>query len=324
MSKKLIAVAAAAALALTGLVAIPASATGTYTVAITGGSDVTGGSTAALALVHYSLEENELVANTSVKFVVSATNGRTTDSVTVTPAAGVRVLEDITDDAGDPKATTAGQATALTLKMVSGKATFYAYTTSTTAGTVTVSSNNNSTTYYVKSLAGSAYNVAATFPTSLVKDGSAKVYAKVTDVFGNEIDNARSADTLRDGTTSVFVADGVDDSTIMQLSAVGATPTESAWRYSATKKAWEGSVDDIEAGSVALRVTLVAAADLEVGFAAPKASAFAVISSASLEAQITALTAQVAALKDDYNKLAARWNKRVADKKAPKKAVATK
>jgi outer membrane murein-binding lipoprotein Lpp len=55
------------------------------------------------------------------------------------------------------------------------------------------------------------------------------------------------------------------------------------------------------------------------------------ISAGDLAAQVTTLTAQVATLTAsvtkltaDYNALADRWNKRVADKKAPKKAVTKK
>jgi outer membrane murein-binding lipoprotein Lpp len=51
---------------------------------------------------------------------------------------------------------------------------------------------------------------------------------------------------------------------------------------------------------------------------------FVTFSTSSIAEQVTALTAQVATLKADYNALAAKWNKRVASKTAPKKKVALK
>jgi outer membrane murein-binding lipoprotein Lpp len=208
--------------------------------------------------------------------------------------------------------------------MVGGVYTFYAFTTSTTAGSVTITSNGNASTYHVASQVGPQYNIAATFPSSLVPDGAAKVVVKLTDVFGNEIDNSNSNATDR-------FARNVFNNASLTVTRIGATASDTAWRYDATDKGWVLLSKDVKTGEVALRVDLANVTDRKVGFAAPITSAFKMISTASLEAQVTSLTAQVAtltasvtALKADYNKLAKRWNDLRAAKKAPKKAVATK
>jgi hypothetical protein len=299
MSKKLIAIASAAALALSALVASPALAVGTYDLSVEAG-DASGntGASSTTAFVHYSLEENELNVDTVLEIEISATNGRATDSFTVSTTGGVKVTDAIINDDGDALTTAAGSSS-LSGKMVGGLTTFYVFTTSTTAGKVTFTSNDNSQVFWVRSYVGSAYNAVVEFPSSVTADDSADVFVKLTDVFGNAIDNAASADTTRGGDAVVDLGDvsglNANLGPMLDISATGATVTDGVWRYNSTKKAWAGEVYDILDGSVFLRVDLDAT-DLEVGFAAPQKAAFKLLSAASLADQVTSLTAQVAAL----------------------------
>jgi hypothetical protein len=164
------------------------------------------------------------------------------------------------------------------------------------------------TQIYLTGNAGPAYNLTSvTLPSLEVKEKGVTL-ATVTDAFGNAIEDAGAAaltvDTVGTGT-------GLADTNIA---------------YSATSKRWEGTITAGEtAGQLAVQVALTVTEtdDTKAAFGAAKKNYFGVINVAAA-GDVKALRAEIATLKADYNKLAARWNKRVADKKAPKKVVATK
>ena len=322
MSKKLIAVAAAAALALTGLVAVPAGATAITNVTIYhGGNNAGQAFTAGHTDSDSAVSANTFAAARNVVFNTSATNAATrtavrfdvntaaaASAINVTATGGVRLIATI---ASTTKVTDGVQA--LNGSTVAGALTytFYAWNTSSTAGTVKVDTGSAAMTFFVKGITGPAYNITSvTWPTSLPQSSTTgKVTFKMTDAYGNEVASNQATPTV---------------------SSLGSTP--GAVTYNSTTKVWESTLSvSATATSVALEIK-VDAVDLETsGFAAPDNVKFTSIASGSLSAQVTALTAQVAALTAtvatltaDYNKLANRWNKRVADKKAPKKSVATK
>jgi hypothetical protein len=319
MSKKLIAVAAAAALALTGLVAAPANATtitdvkinSNATIAVGGTTTASHTGTTSVSAVTYSatrtwdFEPTGTTTRTVVRFDVTTSSATT---VTVSSTGAVKVSADVNDADGDAlKVTDGSQSIALTTTASNLVATFYALNTSTTAGKVSIATAGSLNTYNVKGLAGTPYNLTdVKFPTSITSgeaeaDG-AVISFQVTDAYGNKLDTANLA--------------------AVTTSALGATV--SAATYSTVRKQYEASVFGTATANVAMSVSL-SAADLSAnGFAKPVKYVFSQASAGSLADQVTALTAQVTALKADYNALAARWNKRVADKKAPKKAVATK
>jgi hypothetical protein len=326
MSKKLIAIASAAALGLSALVATPASATTTFSIVASGTNAYAAGvGTAGTPLLHLSLQDNELLhadadtagaSNNVVRIKLSATNGRSADAVTITSAGGVKVLGERVSDTGTALTTAAGS-TALTDKAAfnNGILTFYAFTTSTTAGTVNITSNGNTVQLFIASRVGSPYNVTAEFPAAIATGGAADVFAKVTDVFGNQITVTNSNHVIRAGGTAVFNSAATSGS--LTLKALGATPTTDTWRWDTTKSAWKSNVTAAVAGTVAMTVE-AAATDLKVGLPAPSSIVFASISSASLTAQIATLTAQVTALqaalaatvtKAKYNKLVRKWNR---------------
>jgi len=311
MSKKLIAVAAAAALALTGLVATPANATTITSVIIDdstnggGSADVashtatTSAVTAATAMTSRSLNfsNSSSVTRNVVRFTVSTASATT---VTVTSAGGVEVSDALVDSAAvsytiDRNLTTLSKATATGALSY----TFYAYTTSTTAGSVVIETPSTKRTYYVKSLAGEAYNLTnVKWPTSITSgqanddDNTNLVTWNVTDVFGNSIESAQ-------GVVTAFGA---------------TTPTVTAAVWKTTAKVNEAKIHGTASSSIALSLNITPASLASAGWPAPVKSVFVTVSAGSLADQVTSLTAQVAtltasvaALKADYNALAAKW-----------------
>ena len=330
MSKKLIAVAAAAALALTGLVAIPAGATTITQVVVTHGGTAAG-NTVEPAGNSTTLTSSQV--DSDAAFTIASDNtdrkvyfGSPTDAVTrnavravvttgaaaslsISSTGGVKVAASLTS-AGAAIAHDGGS-TSLSGTTVTGALTytFYAWTTSTTAGSVTIDSGSSKIVFYVKAKVGPAYNlVDVTYPASLYTGQTdAKVTWKLTDQWGNPV-----------------------------TTGTGITPTGfgadfAAATYSATTKLWSSAISGIDESNVAINVAM-SPNDLSAnGFAKPVKSSFKMISAGDLADQVTSLTAQVAsltasvnALKADYNALAAKWNKRVASKTAPKKKAALK
>jgi len=318
MSKKLIAVASAAALALAALVAVPASATTITSVEIVDSAGVTANAAshssstsavvAATSMTSRTLDFNSTSSTTRnvVRFVVTAASATT---ISVSSTGSVKLSADVNDADGAALSITTG-GTSLSKAVITGSLsyTFYAYNTSTTAGTVVIETPGSKNTYYVKGVATLAYNlVGVTFPSSILSGETAGntnknvVYFQITDAYGNSVTSGATA-TLA-GTGGTFSGAAV---------------------YSSTRKRWEANVSGTTEANVAMSVTLTTTDLSANGFAEPVDYAYSSVSAGSLAAQVTALTAQVAALKADYNALAAKWNKRVASKTAPKKAVATK
>jgi hypothetical protein len=315
MSKKIIAVAAAAALALAGLVA-PANAAGanlTLLPSATVQATPTGnGLTATTAWQVPVPSQDVLRLSTTVSRSVVAleVNTRSNNApVAVTATGAVKLITAAQLTASTTTTATGTQTLSLTAND-SGVATFYAYNTSTTAGSVTVVESGTtpaSNTGWVIGTtdANNAYKVTAVSPTIAGLGAKVEYTATVVDMFGNAL------------TTPVITG-----------ATLGGDATPSAATnmvYSSTKKLFEGSFTNrTTAGNTALLVNVAISADTVTAFGAKNTSVFVSINGADLQKEITALQASVAALKADYNALAAKWNKRVASKKAPKKAVVLK
>ena len=313
MSKKLIAVAAAAALALTGLVAVPANSTvGAFTVTAdgqtAGGNGLTADSAYQVKLPTQDvLRFNAPQGTTTSTFRIEVQTPGTTDTVRVVSTGGVKVLTKAAFDAltATTNNTKAGSQDA-SVAAAGGSAEFILYTTSTTAASVTVSSGTNSNVFWVKGISPVAYNVAvknapATVPTSV----DTKVDFTVTDAFGNAI----------------------EATTVVNITKVGPVTLSNAasLTWDADRKTLTTTITGSAAGTASINVELGTAGATKIdAFGTPKTVFFTTAVGGTQAELITALTAQVTALTADYNKLAARWNKRVADKKAPKKAVALK
>jgi hypothetical protein len=308
MSKKLIAVAAAAALALTGLVATPASAS-SFTVDIDASTNVTGhaNSDAAVAAGDdnntgtLDYRASDSTTRNVVRFVV---NHAASTTITVN-IDGAGKLTDTLTAADGTTALKNGAGSASLSKAVTGAAayTFYAYTNSVaTPAKVTISTPTTTRTYWVKATVGAAYNLAnVVFPTTVLS-GEANsntnknvVSFDITDQFGNAVTSGATA----------------------TLSGVGGTFSGNA-TYDATRKKWEANVSGTTQANVSMQLSLTATDISANGFAKPVIYAFKSVSAGSLADQVTALTAQVAALtaqlqasvtKAKYNKLVRKWNR---------------
>ena len=321
MSKKLIAVAAAAALALTGLVAVPAQAA-TITTDINNVNAADNYATAATAFViTHAMESGTLdyvgeTTGTVARFEVT-TGAATTLAISTT--GGVKLTDTLEDSNEDALKIGAGSAT-LTKATKTGDLTytFYAYTNSTTAGSVVVDSGSQKKTYFIKATAGSPQNlVDVKFPASVLSndvDTNAStnlITYQVTDAFGNKL------------TSGATVA----------LTATGATVTAGAngtYNNATAKKRWENWVTGTTQASVSMQLSLTATDLTGAGFPKANKVAFSTTSAGSLAdqvktltAQVTDLTGKVAALttqleasrpvatsvtKKKYNTLARKWN----------------
>jgi hypothetical protein len=316
MSKKLIAVASAAALALSALVASPATAAlGTFSVSI---EEVGAGSgTGISATTGYTINvpsadviraTTEGTARSGAKFtgftqVASA-------SVKVTSTGGVKLLTSTQYGLAATNSKT-GTDSITVAAVTDGSFAFYVYTTSTDAASFTVAelkadgSVLNSKTIWVDGISPNtnAYNLVFNAPATAGIGSAFEVTATVSDMFGNKIEDATITVTGLGGDV-----EATDDL---------------VWD-SVAKNYAEDITARTTAGQMALNATTAVKATKVTAFGTPSQTAFAVVNAADLAATVTALTAQVAALKADYNALAAKWNARVASKKAPKKAVTLK
>jgi hypothetical protein len=324
MSKKLIAVAAAAALALTGLVAVPAnSAAANLTVLKTAtvNGNVTGDgllSTTAWETPVPSQDVLRLTTTVSRSVLSLEIETRSNNAPVAVAATGAVKLLTAAQLAASTTTTATGTATLSLTSNDSGIATFYAYNTSTSAGSITVTESGTTpaaNTVWVKGTtnANNAYKVAVVAPTIAGLGSLVEYTATVTDMFGNAI---TSADAVKSQTLGGDATGGSIASMI----------------YDTVTKVYDGSFTNrTTAGPVALLVSLPVSAGTVTAFGAKTTSVFVNVNGQDLQsaitalnAQVAALTAQITALTDEYNKLATRFNKRVTLKKAPTKKVVLK
>jgi hypothetical protein len=324
MSKKLIAVASAAALALSALVAAPSVATvGPFNVTEAGSVSSANGTTGDLEhtinvptqdVLRLDLSEGASTTGTLVRYsVVTPLAGA---AISVAAAGGGAKLITATQFAKVAELTSASGATTLSITSdAGGDAVFYVYTTSTSDSTITVSSAGASQIIYLKGVSTKTNAYKLNFsvsPVSTAPSGEITFTGTVTDAFGNLL-SIVSGDVIVDGIGGNLAAPA----------------SQTDFAQNATTKVVTFSVlNRSTVGSAAL--SLKAHSSIGTGFTkvaafgTPVSTQFFSVTAADLTAQVTALTAQVAALTADYNALAAKWNARVASKKAPKKKVATK
>jgi hypothetical protein len=313
MSKKLIAVASAAALALSALVAVPANANITVAYANEAGP-VTPSATAAAATAGSGIVD--VPANNVLEFTSTADRSSlievtvTTvakDVVTVAATGAIKIVDDKVDAADEAYDSTAG-ASAYTVTATTTSVVFYVYTTSTTAGSLTISKGGNTQVVYFKGIAGAAYNIAVTAPTFVAAGLSPttdNVTVAVSDVFGNNV-------AAEAGVVTLAVLGG------------GASLDDLTPDYSSTTLTYGSLLTAASAGTFALTAKITVAPEDVDGLAEAKDTFFATINSASAADTITSLTAQLATLqaafvaleiikdrkvsKLKYNRLARKWN----------------
>jgi len=306
MSKKLIAVASAAALALSALVAVPATAS-SLTVGVTGNTGGDGlASTTAWGIAVPSqdvLRSTDTASRSVVDLAVQTIEDSA--SVNVTSTGGVKLLTAAQLAASTTTTATGTQSLALSSND-SGAVTFYAYNTSTSAGSVTVQEVKAgaviaANTKWIEGItaAANAYKINFTAPTIAGLGSKVEFSGTVVDMFGNVIDDATiTPETLGGDATGV---------------AMATTP------YNTTKKVYEGSFTNrTTAGATALSIKINVSADSVTAFGTKQASQFFNINGQDLQAAITGLQGQVAALqaivdrkvtKKRFNTLARKWNR---------------
>jgi hypothetical protein len=328
MSKKLIAVASAAALALAGLIAMPTAATATngpWSVSTTVSDTLSragsaaNGTTGDLELTILVPSQDVIrfdaaalpaasTSGTVLRFIVNTPVSGST--VTATSTGGTELLTQAQITAGSLTTASGTQSISVTSD-TSGDVTVYAYTTSTADTTVTLASGANSTTLFIKGVSpiNNAYKLNFTASPTVALGGKIAVSGTVADMFGNLL-------TLADS-----------DITTTQLggSVTAGAIAESEFAVNATTKVHSFEITaSTTATSMALNVAAAVPAASVTALGTRVASQFFSVNVTDLSAVVTSLTAQVAALTADYNALAAKWNARVASKKAPKKAVTLK
>jgi hypothetical protein len=291
LTKPLIAIASAVALVTTALVASPANASVSAALTINNVS-VTAAATTADPVLLPVPADNSVDAADALKIVVTVPVN-TTVSATST---GVKLVSALATSTA-PVVASAGAATFSANSGASGTTvTFFAFTTSTTAGSVVVTVGGSSVTYVVKGNAGAAYNLTASVPTVAGLGVDVDFTANVTDVFGNAVTNASISTVVLRGTVKTALT---YDATDKRYEGVITTPTNA------------GTIAGISTIS-ATDVTGLAKAVKEVSFSIAAADLATQV--VTLNALVAAQAAEIASLKSKYNSLAKRYNTKVGKK----------
>ncbi len=299
MSKKLIAVASASALALSVLVGVaPAMASANAAF----GTGITGAGTSAAAAATVPLPvTNIMSASFSGNLDLTVATG---DTVRVETTGGVRIIEDITNL---PTAATALiDVTKLgvtswtkTYSTTTGSEAIKAYSTSTAVGEVRVTITRTGLTYtntlYLKGDASATtYNIVDVtgVPATLAKGAKADITYRVTDALGNDV----TADNSDAKAAARVKVDGADNA--------------AAGTYDATAKVYKASITSPSSGAFIVKLSSASASAI-AGFADPVSATFVVnnTTQAAVDAQVAALTAQLAASRPKANSVTKkRWN----------------
>ena len=319
MSKKLIAVASAAALALSVLVGVAPASANTFSVEVqkTSGDNwaqsmattrITPTGVSAAAALNVNVPSANVIRSTTVattttaaEFHVTTTTAR--GEITITATGGVRLLTETQLAAAGT--TSATGTTTLTDFSSNSKYLFYAYNTSTTAGTVVISNAGNSRTIFLAGESEWAYTMRLTAPAAVALGGNIDISGTIVDAFGNNLTTPLEAQAFS------FAQVGAGAPTFRPFTAATNTYT---FRSVAPATAIPAAVQiSLAAGYAPTAVTALGT---------PVSSQFFTVAATDLTASVTALNAQVAALqaqlaaltastvtKAKYNKLVRKWNR---------------
>jgi len=282
---KALAVFAATALAVVTAIAAPATASVSAAVTVGSTNVATTSQVKSTPATPTVPSDNKVDLADTVKFVVTVATGTAVRAV----ATGVKLVTEL--DSAEAPVTSKDGKSELAIETGSGTtATFYAFTTSTATGSVLVSVGGNSTTYYLKGVAGPAYNVNVSVPAVANLGADVDFTATATDVFGNV----------------------VEDATITTTLLRGAVKTALAWN--ATDKLYKGVITaPTTAGTVAGIVNITATNVAGLAKASTEASFSVAV--ADLAGQVAILSDKLTAAEKKYNKLAKKWNKKFPTKK---------
>jgi hypothetical protein len=304
MSKKLIAVASAAALALTALVGVapamaaPAGALTDFTAGTAGT-----GTSAAPYLISVPSANSLVAAANAVTYTISGL--ATGDAVRVDTTGGIKIMTSITLFTGPSSGvnvSTLGTTSYSTTTDDDGSIVLKMFTTSTTAGTIVMTTTRtglsaSSTTYLQGTVTADGehtISAVAGVPATMAKLATAALTFTVKDVFGNAVE-----------------AD-------VSILALTAQTNLSVITWDATAKVYKTTLTAPSAGAFVATIDLGAA---EVAGLADTSDAAVLVvngaANATATTQIALLVAQLAALqiikdrkvsKLKYNRLARKWN----------------
>ena len=318
MSKKLIAVASAAALAVTALVGIAPANAAAATIVYTDSTGVsTAGTTSATAMTALVPQTNALTDGTTVlKIVVSGLE--VGDKVTVAATAPGKVVDALIAQTSLINVTTLGAASITDTVATGATSTLYVFTTSTTVvSTITINieetdGTTKSVTNAVRYLKGLSANTAGATgnhykvtnvvaPTTLASGSVAtEVTFNTTDAFGNVLETPAIATALTASTGT--------------LTDAGIATWDSVRKVHVAKVA--STTNNPFVLTIDINGTANDAPD-NLGLGASSTTFAAVVNNSGVSAQVAALTAQLAALqiikdrkvsKLKYNRLARKWN----------------
>jgi hypothetical protein len=308
MSKKLIAVASAAALALSALVAVPASAAPFSVSNLEGANSGAGATASDPAKIHVPstdvlrfAEDGGSTTGTVIRFPVIASGSGV--AVTVTATGSVKLLT-ATQLATATTTVKTGTSTLSLTSDGSSAAEFYVYNTSTTTGTVTVNEGVASTIRYIQGVTGSynAYTMNFKAPSATSPGANIEFSGTVVDMFGNNVEDVDFVAVGLGGNLTGSTSPSPDYDAVSKVYSF-----EVANRNTAGNAAWSISLD-----------AATKADEKKSSFGAQVSNQFFTVNAADLSAVVTALNAQVAALqvivdrkvtKKRYNTLARKWNR---------------
>ncbi len=250
------------------------------------------GSTQALATILPVPHQNEVLQANTLGFLLSDTLVGQEVNVTANNALLVTKLH------SDSFPVRAGDGVrSLELRSLGGNpVSFFAYTTSSAVGAVSVTHSGATTTYYLKGSPGPAYDLTLDSPSFVDPKGLAEISVTVKDVFGNLLDD-----------TGEFNA-----ATELGLVVIGATA--SSFSYSAVSKAFQSNLKP-KAGQGSVLISVAVNVTAVDGFTEPKSLESRSIKVRDIQLAMATLETRIAELKKSektarkaHNKLAKKWN----------------
>jgi hypothetical protein len=183
-----------------------------------------------------------------------------------------------------------------------GPVIFYAYTTRSAIGTVTVVTGSDTYTRYLIGKPGPAYNITVETPSHTIPKSSNPLSVGVSDVFGNSINQS----------------DNFNPETNLKVVALGARV--SPFTYSSELKSFTSSLTPIvSAGTLVLSVGITA--NDVPGLSEPRSLEVLSVIVADFEAMFQSLRLELDWLKvqekiarQAHNKLARKWNRQSGKK----------
>ena len=331
--KSMTSMAVVAGLLLSFLGATNAHAVATVALTVNGVAITTATSSTTPASVSVP-SDNTVDAADAVRFSLTGVDAGSTVTVAATNALIVSTLSTTLN----PIRSNSGVTSASYNVGTGTTSEFYAYTKSTALGTITITNSGSTFTYYLKGTAGPVYTLAYSAPVTPYTSTISKQSATISDVFGNKIVGVTPSLALINLTSTsptATNADGVSEFTITYPSTPGqsalsisiiatdvvglqaavksvtafitvADPADALVAEKAARAAEKATASAALAAEKAARAADKTTAD--AALAAEKAARAA--DKTAVDKRIATLSAQIASLKNLYNKLATKYKQK--------------